>query len=145
MPSNSGWAPHSRAKALIPSVSIRRASASSSARRAVRSAGSAIPGLTPTRTSLLSRDPQAEGSVQRHPAAHRVAHERQRPFGEHPQVGVAGGERGRAAVREGAVSGEVRRQGAVACAERVADRLPAPARLGEPVEQDEVRGHDATR
>ena len=81
--------------------------------------------------------------MQRDPPAHRVAGERVRAVGERAQVGVAGGERGRPARGEVAVAGEVGRERPVASRERVADRLPAPARLGEAVEQDEVGGHRA--
>ncbi len=87
---------------------------------------------------------ERQGGVQRDPAAHRVAGERVRRIGDRAQVGVARGERGGPPLGEGAVPGQVRRDRPVPSRERVADRLPAPARLGEPVEQDEVGGHDAT-
>jgi hypothetical protein len=80
--------------------------------------------------------------MERDAAAHRVAHERERLVGQRPQVGVAGDERRGPALGEVAVAGQVGRGGSVPSRQRVAERLPAAARLGEAVEQDQV-GHRA--
>ena len=62
---------------------------------------------------------------------------------ERAHVGVAGRERGRPPGREVAVPGQVRRQRPIASRQRAPHRLPAPPRMREPVEQDEVGGHRA--
>ena len=145
IPANSGCAAHSRAKASTPIASIRSASASSAAAALL-----ALGRVGEPRARADEHEPPDPGAdrergVQRDPAAHRVARERERRVGERAQVGVAGGERGGAAPGELAVAGQVRRDGAVACPEHVAHRLPAPARLGEAVEQDQVRVHPRER
>ena len=67
------------ANSSIVDASISVARRSSAARRCARSAGSAIPGLAPIRTSRSMRPVERERDVEGDPPAHRVADERERP------------------------------------------------------------------
>ena len=80
--------------------------------------GRRCPGSRRSGRAGASRAGRGERRVQRDPAAHRVARERERAVGERAQVGVAGGERGRPRAGERAVAAEVRRERPVACRQR---------------------------
>ena len=140
MPANSGCASHSAAKASIPIASIRSASAASDVRARRALGGVGDPRTRPDQHEPAHAVAEPERRMERDPAAHRVAAQHVRLVGDRAEVGVAGGERGRAALREGAVAGQVGRDRPVPSRQRVADRLPAAPRLGEAVEQDEVGG-----
>ena len=116
-PSHSGSAAHSRAKASTPIASIRSASASSAARRAARSAGVGDPRARPDEHEPVEPVAERERGVQRDPAAHRVAREREALAAERAHVARAGGERGGPGGGV-AVPRQVRRERPPAAAER---------------------------
>ena len=124
---------------------MRSASAASS-----RRAGRALGRVREARARADQHEPlderaERERGVQRDPAAHRVAGERDGPPSASARRYASHGvERGRAPLGEVAVAGQVGRERPVPSRQRMGDRLPAPARLGEAVEQDEV-GHRAPR
>ena len=123
--------------------SVSAASASSAARRAARSAGSSMPAVVATSTSRLDPLGRRERHVQRDPAAHRVAAERERMGDEargRPRA-IASNETGRRAAAV-AVAAEVRGERAIAFAvEAGDDRIPQAAGAGEAVQEDDRLGH----
>ena len=76
-PANSGWAPHPRANASTPRARCRRRAPRRRSRRSARSCSSAIPAVVETSTSRVTQVGLGEREVQREPAAHRVAGERE--------------------------------------------------------------------
>ena len=141
-PSHSGSAAHSRRERLdadrLDPVRERVVGARGAA---ARSAASASPGLAPTSTSRSSRSAERERRVQRDPAAHRVAREREalvRPARARRRCRRRTRRAGAAAL---AVAREVGRERASRAVERRDRPPPALPRLGEAVEEDERRGH----